>query len=498
MASARWPRCGVAGPAVALLLGLAGSLRPVHGQIFHFEDAPTPVEKSLSAHYIFYVYSKEDAPDGSQNDATLEFRGLYSKSLSKDRTTSALSGYQGVQVSILPYFDFYKLLSPDKFCSTAEDVRRKTAAAQDQLLVHRSKEDIETGVFSHTIPFLANLNDEGQPDERLVLKESGAYVLLYSNCGSFDQGAATGEVVVKNPYGFLPGIEYRKLSLYGWLMVFHGILLFLWLASILRWWKDLFYVHSGIALIITIGVVEAALWAAVYEDWNLTGVRKKPMFFAAILSSVLKTAAIYVIVLVASLGSGVTIPDLDSKTSMKIHVLTLVFIVLDFGKTSVMAFQHSHAWKMTFKLMFTVPVLIVHLAFLGWIFMAISALVVQLQDMHQYEKVKPFSRMKTILGGVTMMASIACSLIMLDVSSTRVSMWKYHWVISDGLSQALFMVVLLGGIWAWFPGAETARFNSDKIFLAATPKTTGRKSGYRSVPSPEAIGAQDDDGAMML
>lgn len=157
-------------------------------------------------------------------------------------------------------------------------------------------------------------------DVTKIVRMTGVYILVFSNCGEFLDGTITGTIIVKNAYGFLPGNEYHKLPFYGWLLLIYVALAVAWMVQTLRFWKELFNIQNCITAVIFLGLVEALLWYTFFNDWNSTGVRGKMLFIFSILSSVVKSIFSYMLVLVAGLGWGVTRPYLDRQVILKIQV----------------------------------------------------------------------------------------------------------------------------------------------------------------------------------
>merc|ERR1712007_258501 len=93
-----------------------------------------------------------------------------------------------------------------------------------------------TARFTHTIPFSPATTPT---DVEFQLSATEVYVLIFSNCGGVSQATVSGSVVVQNPYGFLPGNEYRKMTFHGWLAVAWLVVGVIWLGlSLSHGWSD--------------------------------------------------------------------------------------------------------------------------------------------------------------------------------------------------------------------------------------------------------------------
>merc|ERR1740129_2664742 len=97
----------------------------------------------------------------------------------------------------------------------------------------------------------------------------------------------------------------------------YAVLALVWMGLSLKQWRQIFHIQYCIAVVILLGLVEAFLWWIFFNDWNQSGLRGRFLFIMAILSSVVKSIFSYMLVLVASLGWGVTRPFLDRRTILK-------------------------------------------------------------------------------------------------------------------------------------------------------------------------------------
>merc|ERR1712176_845885 len=165
--------------------------------------------KSLHTMYAFYIYSHQDAPERTMGQPFVKFHSLVSHSAAGSvKADTDLTEYQGVQLSILPYKDFWVLINPGKFCSTQDDAQKGLADRQDQLLVNKpaGSSYSDVNMYMHTVRFPKESNTHPK-DVQVSVRATGVYILVFSNCGDFVQATVSGSVVVKNAYGFLPGNE---------------------------------------------------------------------------------------------------------------------------------------------------------------------------------------------------------------------------------------------------------------------------------------------------
>jgi len=459
-------------------------------QLYQFDKMDVPETKSLHTMYAFYVYSHMEAPDRSLGSPFVKFHSLSAHSTSSTQTDASLEGNVGVQLSILPYTEFWKLINPSKFCSSQADVDSGSAKAPEQLVL--APPDNADGVYTHTIRFVSDGNDMPK-DVEVPVRMTGVYILVFSNCGTFSQATISGSVIVKNAYGFLPGNEYHKMPFYGWLSLCYAVLALIWMGLSLRMWREIFHIQNCIAGVIALGLVEAFLWWLFFNDWNASGNRSKVFFVLAILATVVKSIFSYMLVLVASLGWGVTRPYLDQRTILKIQAISLLYIVLDFIRETVLSFRHSHTLTMTFVLLCLLPVSLLNGAIFYWIFSALSGLIETLKERRQAEKLILFQRLWKLLVVAMGLASLTLIWQIFDLSRSITIRWHYQWLFADGFSHLLFLLVLLVMMFLWAPRANSQRY----AYSQASDDKDDEKKGDEGPPEwadeDNAEGDEDDD-----
>lgn len=441
--------------AVALLLLAAGP--PARAQIYQLEQEPVPEGKSLRTMYAFYVYSHHDAPEKTLGSPFVKFHSLVSHSTTPKKSNDEMKDYQGIQMSILPFTQFKSLIDMSAFCSTEDDVKQGLIAKPDQILVRlpeNTKDPSDLNVYVHTVLF----GEEHPKDVQVPVRMTGVYIFVWSNCGDFQDATVSGSVVVKNAYGFLPGNEYHKLPFYGWLSFFYILLALLWMGMCMYQWRQLFHIHYCIAAVIFLGLLEGFMWWIFFNDWNHSGLRGRFLFSMAILSSTVKSVFSYMLVLVASLGWGVTRPYLDHKTLLKVQAVSAGYIVLDFIRGAVLSFRHSHSLPMSFVLLCLLPVALLNGGIFYWIFTALSTLMETLKERRQVEKLALFEKLWRILIAALLIASCTLIFLMCDLSRSISIRWHYQWFLTDGVSHLLFLVVLMAMMFLWAPHSNSQRY----------------------------------------
>lgn len=422
-------------------------------QIYKFEEMAAPQQYSLQTLYMYYIYSKQESPS-PEIDPFVGFNSISSSYTVGSPTDPALDNYKGIQVSIMRYRDFWDLIDPKKFCCTQEDVQNKKCKNVDELLIQKPADarNRDVFVYTHTVT-----PKKGNYTKRIVRK-SGAYLLVLSNCGEIQNIKVSGGVLVKNPYGYLPGIEYYKMPFYACLALVYLGLGACWTLLSLRWWKELFNIQNCIGVVILFGLLDAFMQFVYYRTWNGEGSRSRVLFVVCVVISVSKSVFSYMLVLVASLGWGVTKLELEKSTIMKISCICFVYIVLDAVREVVLSFRHSPSLSLTFVLLCVLPVSTLHGAIFYWVFTALSELIQNLRDSRQTQKLQLFEKLWKVLLFALIVAALTLMVQIFVFAQDIAKQWMYQWLFSDGVAHALFLIVLVVMMYLWAPNENSNRY----------------------------------------
>lgn len=461
-------------------------------QIYKLEDTPVPGNRSMHMLYTYYIYSSEDAPERPFGAPYVKYHGLVSHVAHGN--DMELKDYVGIQLSLVKYEDFWTLIDPHHFCCGPAEVEQKLCDHEDQLLVNKppSTRYRDAAVYTHTIRF-PNSSSFQSEDKKLRVRETGVYILMLSNCGLHNGAVIYGSAVVKNAYGFLPGNEYHKMPFYGWLSLIYMVMAVIWTVLSLRWWKEVFNLQHCIAAVILLGLVESFVWYIFFTDWNASGTRGNIFFLIAILASVMKSIFSYLLVLVASLGWGVTRPYLDQDTMFRIKAMSFLYIVLGAAREVVLSFQHSHSLPLAFVLLCLLPVSLLNGVIFYWVFTALSSLIQTLKDRGQTAKLLLFQRLWWILIISLSVATVTLLYQIFAVSQKLVTRWHNQWLFTDGVSHILFLFILTVMMYLWAPHQHSQRYAYSQQVDSKEVDDDGKPIGGGADPWAEEEGDDDND-----
>ncbi|CAK0825005.1 unnamed protein product [Prorocentrum cordatum] len=439
--------------------------RAAPAQIVEFHDYPAPPPRSLASAYAFFVYNSSGEAPAAPGTPYLAFRARSASGRQSHLGGSGLPTYGGVQITVLRHADVGWLLDlGGGLCSTLDDVRRKRARSAGKLLVERSGllGDVNGSlhpygeVFQQMVPF-----DATAPSDQWPIQMSGVYLLLVSNCGDTPDATISGTARVRHAHGYLPGNEFPKKIFYGWLVLAYGAVGAAWGILCAQWWRELCQIHLCISLVLLLGLGESLLWRAFYWEWNESGRvddRAATIFTAAMLCTVAKSTLSSTLVLVASLGWGVTRAHLDRGTVRRVGWLSFLHICFSFAREMVLSFRHSHSISVSTVLVIFAPVSLMNVVIFCWVFSAISGVMEKLRKEQQLEKLRLYSALFAVLVAAIGVAAVALTVEMHSMWRPPQEVWQHRWVLTDAVSHLLFLLLLVVTMCLWAPNSQSRTY----------------------------------------
>lgn len=461
------------GICLALLVGEALSQ-------FHTFSDELVSGRTLSRVNGFYVMSGEDLPD-TIDDSFAKFIGFTAEI---SGASTPVQASPTVQVALIRSRLFDELINVSTCCS--HDSMSNTA----QHLVVAKKNDQtlpEAGAYVYSVRagFRNTPSEIIQKDEEMNILATGEYTLLVSNCNAFDV-KLSGIVIVKSGYGFLPANEYVKMKLYGWLLVIYLLSSIVWIALSVRWRTELFQIQFCIGTMVFIAMLQSCMWFVALQSWNRHGVRGKVVFSVAIFLSVAKSIFSYMLLLVASLGWGVTQPYLDSRIVRKLKMYVVAYTCFDFLRQSLAAWCTNVGFLQTVNFILQVPIVIINASIFVWVYTSLTGLMSTLKDRGQTDKLLLFQRLWNVLRISWVIAVLIVLYELTEVTSLGGVGWRERWFYSDGAREMLFCCILCVIMILWAP-------NKNSIVYAYSRNVDTTESAAVSGDRPNEPWADDHD-----
>ena len=162
--------------------------------------------------------------------------------------------------------------------------------------------------------------------------QTGYHYLLIANCDAnrIDLDVK-GEIVVLNPFGYLPAQYYGFLPFYGAMSLFYILLIIIWSVLLYRNGESLLDVQRYITIVIVLSASEMIAWYLDYINFNDVGERRFIAFVFGILSSVIRKTVSRMLVIAVSMGFGVVQAELTTPTKRRIYLFGLLYFIFELG-----------------------------------------------------------------------------------------------------------------------------------------------------------------------
>lgn len=263
-----------------------------------------------------------------------------------------------------------------------------------------------------------------------------------------------GEMVFRNPYGYLSGIYFGYMPFEGTragaFVLFAAVYFFLLVA-----FRDkLIRVQYFILAVVLIAALESAVSFASYVDMNERG---EPyccpfpdLVVTAMVLEVLRRTLSRALLLLICLGFGVVRTSLTVKEWVSVVGLSLLYFAasLTVEVRDVVEINDLHRTK-GHSLWWDFPVLLFDLTFLIWIYLALVNTMAALKESQQSVKLDMYAKLGYVMAGFVLVVSILTLIIVLARAGAFTWPWQLYWmqtVAWDLLNLAVLVAVSI--IWA--------------------------------------------------
>uniref|UniRef100_A0A5B7A703 GOST seven transmembrane domain-containing protein n=1 Tax=Davidia involucrata TaxID=16924 RepID=A0A5B7A703_DAVIN len=292
----------------------------------------------------------------------------------------------------------------------------------------------------------------------IQITQTGMYNLYFIHCDpNLKELVVEGKTIWKNPTGYLPGRMAPLMNFYGFMSLAFVILGIFSFSQHARFWREVIPLQNCIALVITLGMFEMALWYFDYAEFNETGVRPTGITVWAVTFGTVKRTVSRLIILIVSMGYGVVRPTLGGLTS-KVIMLGATFFLTSEVLELVENVGAVSDLSGKARLFLVLPVAILDAFFVLWIFTSLSATLNKLQARRLMAKLDIYRKFTNALA-VAVIVSVGWICYELHFKSTDVynEQWQNAWIIPafwQVLSFSLLCVICA----LWAPSQNSMRY----------------------------------------
>jgi Lung seven transmembrane receptor len=364
--------------------------------------------------------------------------------------------------------------------------------------------------------FLGNLED----DMDIRLPESGAWVVLFANCrgdddddddddddGRWHDALLSGAVEFESAHGYLPGELVPCLRRDGAFAALYSCLL-LWFACQMcdsAGTGTTLPVQGWILLAIGVAWIEAWLRTECYLDWNAAGVLDSYCPPAIVVMGAAKRSVVQCLVLMVSLGWGVTGDGRHLHCLARCDVILLAAAQFASGVGFGMAqveyarFEQPRPFDAAATIAERAAAGINHdeglisLAFLLWTAVALAGTIGALRSARQTRKLVRYRNLTVLLLGSYLCAAVAVAIAEAHADAdARLVLWV------EAASDAMYCSLLVGVSYLWRPSdraPEHAYYQSPQLPIPPTDVGDDEYDGYELALVSHRPPQYEDDAA---
>jgi len=457
---------------VILIISLGQAILLASGEIFNLDKRPIPGAYSLQGLAAFTVYAPPDAPVAPQagDGPFVEFKALQAHSTDPNKGDGDLANYAGLQLSMISKADYDSHISSGPVC------------IDDQLST------------SGTLVQTYNLGFTKSQFLHKSINATGVYFLVLSNCGNVSLGEVSGQVAVRNPFGYMSGTEYDKLNFYGYSTLLYMALAIIWGALCLTWRQEFIAIHAIVGLVVGLKLLECMCWTIHLYSMNLSGDSSDSIVCVLVMLTTLSSYTTYTFILVISQGWRMTEEVLEDCMLIKMGIFGLLWVVINYLREGAMVHRQTFQITDNFMTATAAGSIVVNATIFAWIFSSLARLSKNLKERNLEEQLTAISRFTVALTISVVASTLVVLLQLLDSTGSLQVAWKYQYLVDGGLSQVIFACVVIVAMWVWMPSAGS------KLSYAAPAgqdeddddAEDEEQSGGNRV-APATVGAADED-----
>ncbi|CAK0830346.1 unnamed protein product [Prorocentrum cordatum] len=462
----------------ALLVTFGQAFWLSSGETFKLEKRPIPSAYSLQGLSAFTVYAPPDGPPAKADDGPfVEFKGLQAHSTDPNKGDVDLENYASLQLSLISKEDYDSHIAKGPLCIGDQ-------LSSEGTVMHMNTVGFTKSQFLHK-----------------SLNKTGVYFLIMSNCGNVSLAEVSGQVAVRNPFGYMSGTEYHKMTFYGYTTVVYMALAIIWGGLCLTWMQELIAIHAIVGLVIGLKLLECVCWTVHLYTMNLSGDSSDAIVCVLVMLTTLTCYTSYTFILVIAQGWRMTEEVVDDWMLLKMGLFGVVWVVISYLREGAMVHRQTFQISFNFMTLTAVGSFVVNIMIFAWIFSSLARLSRHLKDRSLDEQLKAVSRF-TVALICSLAASVLVALLQLldSMGSLQVS-WKYQYFADGGLSQVNFACMVVVAMWVWMPKAGSAQLGyslpvgqneEDGLWKEDGGEDNVEHDGGNKAP-PATLGAADQD-----
>lgn len=332
------------------------------------------------------------------------------------------------------------------------------------------------------------------------VSESGKYVTILANCNNAGRHVqVTGTAAWKSVHGYLPGELYGFLYFYAILTVVYFALVLWYGISMHLNEESRIPIEKWILLTIILGLLEMLFRLGDVFVWNEDGYQSNWIAFVGIFVGVIKRGASRCLIVMVSLGWGVTRDSLGRKlkwiliagtayiVSASVRDVMIVLAVEDVQSIS----ERIEQDLIDVYSLLTFVVAAIDVVFVMWILDAVGGTMDYLDKLNQTRKLKRYLALRCIFLFSVLFAAIWVLFAVANAYTEGIVEEEDAWII-EGASEVNYLFILIGVAILWRPNPSAKEY-AYAMELSSTINENGGTELELIEVVPSAVDDYDED-----
>jgi len=419
---------------ILFVSALLQAILPASGEILHLDKKAIPAAYSLQRLAAFTVYVSPDGPTVASGSSFVEIKGVQAHSTDPTKTDETLAHYGSIQLSLISKNDYDQHISKGPVCDVNDQMSNEGASVAKYNVGFTTTEYMYSDI-----------------------KKTSLYFLIVSNCGNFSQGELSGQVVVRNAFGFMSAIQYHKLTFYCYCMVLYMFLAVIWGYLCLTWRQELIVIHAVVGFVIGLKLVECVSWVGCLYNLNVSGEFSGIRTSLSIAITTMSSYSTYTWILVISQGWGMTEQTLKNRTVVQIGVFGLIWACLNYVREGAMVSRQSLQILSNIMTLTALGAMTTNGIYFVWVLMSLAQLSKKLEERNLEDQLKAVSSF-TVAFIVAVVASVILAIVqLLDCLNLLAVGWKHQYLADGGLAHVIFASTVVVAMRVWTPSADSGQ-----------------------------------------
>ena len=255
----------------------------------------------------------------------------------------------------------------------------------------------------------------------------------------FQYGRLDGDVIFRNPYGYIPAEMYGFLPFEAARMIAYVLLGVVLIYYYCRYSESVLNLHKAVFAVYIIAFVESIVWYTSYQTINITGEPYccpfPPLVVGSLILQIFRQTFSRTLLLVVALGYGIVRPKLLQTEWLSIFAISVLYFtaatVAQVSEIILTQDIHTDSSKNNSNqnfIQYEIAALIMDALFLSWIFLALSSTQRILLEYRQTYKLGMYNKLTASIILFATLFGIATIFELLDRYNVMQWPWQWTWL----------------------------------------------------------------------